>query len=314
MAAPSIFSSALIVITYAWGGLLRHGESYGWAFFQPGKGGQQFVTLQAATWFCVGTSLVIPWLPWLFSEIIEFNYRPKRLPTHSSGLLLVSSGLGLIGQILTVISLFAFQRPMQRFKWRFILSERAEGKAYLYFFMSIQTGLAVYAMIVLFFSDRFEDLIVGTAATLMFVSLIAVSTSVTHGVGGPWLKGNEGFTAFQPGRGGIRFVILQFIGWSTMSTCILVGVSRSLSLWTSNPHPFLVFFANQLVPGGATGLGVLGLFSQIILTLSLFIFEDEELAKATNYYKYKRYNEKSAWLSCLTGLPPEVKRHIYEYL
>ena len=314
IASPAIFSSCLIIFTYAWGGWLKHGESYGWAFFQPGRGGKQFVILQAATWFCVAISLVIPWMPWFVEELMAYNYRSINSPRHNGALLIVSSAIGVIGQLLTVISLFAFRRPSQRFTWRFLLTERADGKSFLYFFFSVQTGLAFYAVLVLLITEHLEDLLVGSAATLAFVWLIAVSTSLTHGVGGPWLRGEEGFTAFQPGRGGWRFVGMQFVGWFCFSLSIVIGIARSLCMLPMQLHPIICFFANDIIPDGAMPLGLLGLFAQIILTMSLFVFEESELQKANRYYRTKRKKEKDAWLSCYTGMPPEVKRLVFEYL
>jgi len=314
VAFPSILSAGLVVFTYAWGGLLRHGENYGWAFFQPGRGGTKFVALQTGSWTCVAFSLTIPWVPWAVEEVSQWNLWPKNSPRHNGALLVVSSAIGVIAQLLTVTSLFAYRRPSQSFTWRTIFTERADAKSFIYFFMSVQTAIAVYAVAVLFITEHFQDFFVGSTSTLAYVALIATTTSLTHGVGGPWLKGNEGFTAFQPGRGGTSFIAMQFAGWSTFSLCLIIGITRVVSMMSGTRHPVIALLAHGLLPEGATALGILGLFSQLILTLSLFVFEESEYERANRYYRTKRLNERHAWLSCYTGLPPEVKRHVYDYL
>lgn len=275
------------------------------------------MTLQAATWFCVAVVLVVPWLPWLYAELMDYDLSnwPKTTPKHSRILLVGSSAIGVIAQLLTVTSLFAYQRPRQRFTWRFLLASKPEGKAYLYFFIIIQFLVAFYALVILYISDHFEDVVLASSVTLVFTWSIAVSASLTHGVGGPWL--NEGYSAFQPGRGGYKFILLQFMGWGSLSLALVVGLARVLCSWgdcNHRIHPVVKFLAQNILPSGASWLGVLGLFSQIVLTASLLVFEEDELERAHRFWRKRRETEQSAWLSCATGLPPEMKRRVFDYI
>jgi hypothetical protein len=287
------------MITYGIGGALQYGSRYGWMFYQPGRGGRNFVRLQGASWSCVSLSLFLPWL----------------LRGNGGSGLVVSGALGFIAQVLTVTSLFAYQPPRQPFKWRFFLQHRPDGRVWFFIFVSVQVSMAVYALVVLWVSESLQSFVMAQVALLTFFCLIATSVSLTHGVGGPLL--HVGYEAYQPGRGGFRFVAMQSVGWVTFGLSLAIAISRLLRVvFASRRMPFLVnIMADDVLPvGGAISLGLLGLFSQFVITLSLLVFEEDELAKARRHWNEARARERAAFLSCRTGLPADVKAIVYDFI
>jgi len=306
-AAPSFLMALLVVVTYGVGGWIQFGQGFGWAFFQPGRGGVRFVRLQGASWFCLSISLVLPWLESLVSSL-ECNMSASSLNLS----LMASSGMGLIAQVLTVTSLFAFQPPRQPFAWRFFLTHRPDGRAFLYFFLSFQISLACYAILVLWVAEHGTSVLMGQVGIFVFFCCIATSVSLTHGVGGPWLY--NGYEAYQPGRGGLRFVLMQFVGWGSFGTTLAIALCRVMRVLSQMP-PFVHLVADRLLPwGGAVPLGLLGLFSQLVITLSLVVFEEDELALSKRYWAEARRLERNAFLDCMTGLPADIKARIYACL
>jgi NhaP-type Na+/H+ or K+/H+ antiporter len=164
-------------------------------------------------------------------------------------------------------------------------------------------------------SEHAQNFLLAQVALFVFAISITTSVSLTHGVGGPWLY--RGFQAYQPGRGGWRFVAMQCLGWCSLGVALAVALARTgrFMLGHAHVHPLLHIVADRFLPwGGALPLGVLGLFSQLVTTLSLLVFEEDELAKARRYWAEARAKERRAWLSCLTGLPSELKAVVYDFL
>jgi len=299
--APSVLNALLLVATYSFGGYVKFGAEMGWAFFQPGRGGPRFVRLQAAAWGSLGFSLLAPWLA-------------AGVHIYSNALLVLSSAFGFIAQLLTVTSLFAYQPPShQPFRWRFVVTQRPDGRAYVFVYLSAQITLASFALLVMWFSHHATSFVMAHVSLLVFCACVATSVSLTHGVGGPWL--HHGFEAYMPGRGGWRFIAMQFVGWGSFGFALAIALARLARLVLVNAPPLVDLFADRLVPwSGAWPLGLLGVFSQVVITLSLLVFEADEHAKAKSHYAEQRRLDRAALMCCRLGLPAELKGKICDFL
>jgi sterol-4alpha-carboxylate 3-dehydrogenase (decarboxylating) len=275
--------AVLVPITYGIGGFVLHSK-HKWSFFQPGVGGARFVALNGLGWALYAISLVMSGL---------------NFALHDTILSFMAFAVGMLSYGLVVSSLLVYQNkdamPTTRraqvttpsdeaikriaqddrtFTEDFELSalmHSGEGPSDLWWlFVAMNTVLAgVGAWVGLLgdFHAKGSILKIGSIITVLWT--VAASAAITHAIGGQWKHINTGYIAFQPGKGGPKYVALQALGWMLFSIGELLGL--------------LVFFSESskltggkgFLPGAlplSTLSGLLGLVSQVIIAGSLFFY------------------------------------------
>jgi len=261
-------------------------------------------------------SLLIPFVPW------AFNQSDKEISSvHQGAFLITGSVMSFAAELLVLSSLFAWERPYFEFNWRFVTLSRNKPESCILpmFFITLNVSSSLYSLFVTYVTQELlNDSLIASLALSSFLSVLITTTALTVGIGGQWLHNGKGWSAWQPGRGGINFVLLQAIGWTLFAVVIAVTLVRILDASNLIPehirYSVLWIFINSMLPAGAVAVGVLGVFAEIILATSLFVFQEDEFNKARRFFLQGRKMQRQAWYDSHTGLEPEIKAKILSYL
>jgi hypothetical protein len=97
---------------------------------------------------------------------------------------------------------------------------------------------------------------------------------------GKWKHTSTSYQAWQPGKGGPRYIMLQIVGWTLFGTSTAFALCMILcQITTSMPGVEKYWPAVQLgcIISQSTSLfitGFLGVCSEVFIIVSLFVFED----------------------------------------
>eukprot|EP00854_Cymbomonas_tetramitiformis_P011778 gene11778-13903_t len=235
-AQASVFTHALV-------GPQKHGESY--HFWQPFSGGTLYILLQAGSWtfYAFGT---------LGALVCLHDLLQGQVPTR--GCICTLGVGGFISEVFMVISIFVFNKKgsVPGKSWHnisiFGALLSASSIVLCTIFLESGSGLQI--------EDTFFRYHLGSLTSVN--SLVAVA--LTHGLAGP--SKNSGYKCLQPFVGGAQFVLLQGFGW-TFYALTIVGTSA----WILN---------DELLAFPASAVSWLGGFSQLLMTLSLFVFDGDK--------------------------------------
>ena len=284
----------LVPVTYQLGGLALH-SSHGWKFWQPGVGGRRFVALNAVSWTMYSVSLLMSTVNVALGDFLlsvaAFAVGMVAYGTIVSSLLVyrnsnTSAKEPTPSVIPTGVAVPTDSQMMEdrTFNDQFELSmlmHNGEGPSDLWWlFVSMNTVLcAVGAWVGVVGDFHAKHEFLKILATSVVIGSVAVSTAITHAIGGQWRHIKTGYLAFQPGKGGPRFVAMQALGWTVFSTAMLLA----LIAFGGQVQRFLGL--GRTIPPGlplTTLAGTLGFASQVIISVSLFFFvaTPEEIAAA----------------------------------
>lgn len=161
-------------------------------------------------------------------------------------------------------------------------SKPSARKSFWAYFIGMQLCLVIF----FWFASMANDSGYFSESVSLLISVgafnaICVSVLVTHGVGGT-LK-HAGYKFYQPFQGGLKFCILQGIGWSLLSVS-LVFIVVHLLITSANLMKFCgsCLLAERLrgssILVGASSTGVL---AEVLMACSLLVFNDDKLKKET---------------------------------
>jgi len=328
---PMLCSAVIVLILYGVGGALAHGKAFGWAFWQPFRGGVRFVAFQTATWLLLSVSLFVPFLPWIVEfgastlfQTCNITFQATSSPQAAGALIISGSAISLVTGLFTLISLFVFERPQQDFSWEMmrLSGERPGVRAVAILFIILNISIAFGAMLMAYVTQEMvQDTLVAFVVLNIFLWVLVSSVAVTVGIGGQWLHRERGWAAWQPGRGGLKFVVLQAIGWTMFAIVIAVTILRIVEIVLPERFVFMNAYyglmliqIDSLLPRGAIFVGIFGVTAELILAISLLLFQEDEFQKARRFYREGRKRQREAWLTCHTGLDASVKALIMKYI
>ena len=261
-----------VFVTYSVGGRGRYSGTE-WTFFQPLKGGIRFVALQIVGWMFFGLSILVPGLFMTFAAL-----HPG---TAVKGVAICAGAGAIISEISVVTSLLLY-RPQQQqpgVKGRlqdlvshhglqsFLISET--GRRWWNSFIGLQALLTLVGMGLSVVADVVQHqnwawVFIGSFTVASF----AIPSFLTYGVGGPWKHHHVSqWRFFQPGSGGVKFVVLQGMSWGFFSIAMCIFIAHFLS-YTGYLDPWPL---PSMVSGGISGL-----LAQLLLTASLFVYKERE--------------------------------------
>jgi len=267
----------LVPVTYLVGGQVLYAE-HGWKPFQPGVGGTRFVALNGLAWALYATTIVMNVTNFFLSDLL---------------LTFAGFGVGMISYCLMVSSLLTYKndaatnaRPQitapteeklklesKTFNEDLLASEllrNGERPTELWWlFIAMNTIACVVAAWIAVAADLHAKYqVLRIIATFASLSLLATSSAITHALGGQWRHLDGGFVAFQPGKGGSKFVAMQAGGWATFSLGELIGLIALAG-------QFQILMGGKATVGGPllSIAGIFGLVGQIVIAASLFFFE-----------------------------------------
>lgn len=268
----------IIPATYGIGGHILYKES-GWNFFQPGVGGARFVALNAIAWALYALSLIL---------------QVSGLALHHDMLLgFLAFAVGQLSFAFMGAALLVYQGPNNNKNIQITKSTENELKSETFkeesvveymidsgdmsptslwwIFIGLQLFTTGAAFVALFFGEvRSYPPMVKIGATVTGIWIFAGCTAITHALGGQWMHINTSYSSFQPWRGGQKYVLLQFIGWSLFSIGQLIGILSII-------NNFQIFRGSRpLIPIPLMTLcGLCGIGAEFIITMSLFFFVDD---------------------------------------
>jgi len=261
----------LVPMTYGSGGFLFY-RNKGWSFFQPGRGGKRFVALNAVAWTLYGVSLLL---------------QATNLIVRDSLIGINAFMLGALSWVLVATSLASYHHsgvalPQDFFKHggtptfnsniqaSVIMRSQDDSPSFFWWvFVGMQSSLALGGLFLCLLGELGSSPIaVRSVTVLMAICANAIACSTTHALGGKWQHIRTSYTAFQPGRGGSRYVLLQAAGWTAFGVSIVCGLAALRS------HTAVQQGKGPSIRGLMTLCGMLGVVAQALITVSLFTFED----------------------------------------
>jgi hypothetical protein len=270
----TVIAALAVFTTYSVGGRGRYSNT-DWTFFQPLKGGIRFVALQIVGWMFFGLSILVPGLFMTFATLH---------PGTAVKGVAICAGAGAIISEITVVTSLLLYRPKQSTGVKgtidellthhglqsFLISET--GRGWWTSFIGLQALLALVGMGLSVVADVVQHESWSWVFIMSFtVASFAIPSFLTYGVGGPWKHHVSTWRFFQPGIGGVKFVILQAMSWGFFSIAMCIFIAH-----------FLMYFGyfNQLpLPTMVSG-GISGLLAQLLLTSSLFVYKHQDKSEA----------------------------------
>jgi len=267
----------LVPVTYALGGIALYRE-HNWQFWQPGVGGIRFVALNGISWTLYAFTLIVTGTNLFLGDVVlgmagfgtgfmSYAFMCAALLTYQNDKKTRETAQVSVPSEQQMLTDRTFNEDLEQSA----LLNSGEGVTSLWWlFIAMNTFMCVAASWIALVSDfHAKRPIFKLTATILVLWMIAGSTAITHAIGGQWKHISTGYMAFQPGKGGKNFVMMQGLGWTSFSLGQLVG---------------LIAFASQAskLTGGKgymNGLplislaGLLGLAGQLVVAASLFYYE-----------------------------------------
>mmetsp|Transcript_4555 Transcript_4555/g.7905 ORF Transcript_4555/g.7905 Transcript_4555/m.7905 type:complete len:802 (+) Transcript_4555:362-2767(+) len=268
----------LIPGTYAAGGFLLY-RNKGWKFFQPGVGGQRFIALNAVAWALYALSVIIQFVNFILHDpLLTFN----------------AFMIGALSYVLIVAALFAYHPPNTHVKngvnapsdgelrkvitptfneelqeSMFMFTSDRSPSFFWWIFIGMQASLVITSFVVCIVGNASNgSLPVRMITTTLCMWTICGACSTTHAMGGKWRHIQSNYEAFQPGKGGGKYIILQMFGWMAMSLgCVAGFMALASQVRMMNGHP-------PLARGLMALCGSLGLIAEAFIIASLFVYDD----------------------------------------
>jgi 2-acylglycerol O-acyltransferase 2 len=213
-----------VPLTHGVAGHLLHKDATNpWRFCSPPflTGGPRFMTFQGFSWafFAISSLCLVLAIGQLYSKMAKaaFVSSPRQLLT-------ASGCSALISEVLMVSSLFTYHRG-RRLRHRRAPSTGTQNltEAGTKVTVAMCCALALAGAALLLVAHHFHA--ADPFARLAFVSLalvcFSVAAPVTHGLGGrlKWALSGS-WTFYQPGRGGLRFILCQAFGWASFAVSV----------------------------------------------------------------------------------------------
>eukprot|EP00128_Syssomonas_multiformis_P018233 Colp12_sorted_trinity150504_noHs@5996 len=224
-------------------------------WWHPFEGGVTYVLLQGLGWTCYGFALLIMGMRQFFPS------------EHSTRQLTLVGILGTFAQILVLISRRYFA------KHDAVAKKKHRKHGFLTWHNVGVMGLVIVscAFPVCLWAENMMSHTPSKSVDLSLFAmfLVAVGVPLTHGVAGTRKWGNEGYTVFQPFAGGVKYVLLQAIGWALYSLTLLAFMA-------------VVYFGHERLVafnGLLTSLGLGGFMSQIIILSSLAFYQQQRISR-----------------------------------
>lgn len=282
--------TALIPLTYGACGWLLY-RNQGWRFFQPGIGGPRFVALNAVVWSMYSIGIVLQIMFTIYRDpLLSFNvyligslsyvvlfgalfsYHPPEKKSDSSiEEMDYDMGVNLPSEAQLNNPAYykspTFNRQLQNSV--LMRADDTNPSSFWWVFIGLHLTLGFTAFLACMIGT-FTD---GPIGVRIFTTTIAlwtfsISTSMTHAIGGKWRHISANYAAFQPGKGGAHFVLLQAIAWFSFASCLACGLAA------------IALQIRQLL-GGKPSMpllmatsGTLGLIAQLVVFCSLFVYRD----------------------------------------
>ena len=212
---------AAVPVTHGYVGHRLHKDACNsWKFFRTFSGGARFQVFQGLSWTFFAASLMCVLLATLLSYI-------GKMRVSREDLFGASICSALISEVLMVSSLFTYHRGQQPRRRR----HRRMPSMSLVYMSSTGTTVMCFMCGALALAGTGALLITAhhsyatPAARLIFTTLalacFAIAVPVTHGVGGRLKYAISGTWSFwQPGKGGVRFMLLQSFGWACFAMSV----------------------------------------------------------------------------------------------
>eukprot|EP00051_Salpingoeca_urceolata_P008174 m.104003 g.104003 ORF g.104003 m.104003 type:complete len:1560 (+) comp15614_c0_seq1:465-5144(+) len=242
--------------------------------YMPFQGGFVFVLFQGFGWALCSLNLMV-----------SLIYASNPVSTSVRGLFLANSLLGFFGHCLLNISLDSFAPgndtacitpgspgPARNLRLDFavVRSHLMRGESLTSLTLSATGFLALVAC------DQLRQYPWAPIAFRLSALQFCFAAFITHALHG-WKSGQKrliGYKLFQPFEGGFNFLLFQSFSWFFLALVLLA----------------VLVLADRLsflrVNGVVSSVGALGLFSQVLLVLSLLLFEGEA-SKAPNHHTSK---------------------------
>ena len=290
LVASSLGAFAVLVpMTYGLGGLALHSQ-HGWRFWQPGVGGIRFVALNGVGWALYSIALLMTGINVFVGDIMlamaafaigmgSYGAVVSSLLVYRNKAAAATAADEAGGRSVTRAQIAAPPESVLRAEDR-TFTEEVELSALMrngesvsdlwWLFIAMMTVTSAVGAWV----GAAGDFHAAKEVTKMFATVtllwsMALSTAITHAIGGQWRHINTGYLSFQPGKGGPQFVAMQAVGWTLFSLCELIALvalfgqfQRALGRKSAVPASVpLTAFA-----------GLLGWFAQCTVAASLFFY------------------------------------------
>jgi len=274
----------LVPVTYTLGGHILHSEN-GWKMFQPGVGGVRFVALNGVGWMLYSISIIMTATNFFINDML---------------LSFAAFGVGLLSYTLIISSLLTYQndrstksRPQvsvpseEALRKDRTFNEELETSALLHngerptelwwLFIGMNSLAAMFGAWVAISADiHAKYQIIRLGAAISSFALIAGTTTVTYALGGQWRHLDSDFALFQPGKGGVKFVSLQALGWMFFSIGMLLAIAV-----IAEQLLMLVGGRKRITEGPIISVfGTFGFLGQLIVAVSLVFYEPPKSVEA----------------------------------
>ena len=298
-----------IPLTYGVGGWLLYGPTAGWKFFQPGVGGARFVALNGMGWslyaLSVTTSVynlyrhepVLSTLSlstglWAYCLMVAalLTYRNGNLsrPLSESGILSVSlespPEATLRAEASRQFTSSATADKVFADEMEELIRDSHTPIDFFWLFIGLQSCVCAAATFLnwcAFIRSTPDNIVWRMLANLISLCIYSCSLFVTHSLGGHWKHFDEGFTFWQPGKGGAPFVWRQAVGWSTFGLTIVI----STFVFYSHTRSILAISTDPINDAWVLVAGASGLISQMLITSSLFHFDSSPRHRTQSPYR-----------------------------
>eukprot|EP00002_Diphylleia_rotans_P003898 TRINITY_DN1276_c0_g2_i3.p1 TRINITY_DN1276_c0_g2~~TRINITY_DN1276_c0_g2_i3.p1 ORF type:complete len:947 (+),score=133.57 TRINITY_DN1276_c0_g2_i3:48-2888(+) len=219
--------------------------------WQPFQGGKIFILLQALGWTAYGHSLFAGIMLLTTPVELWFDNVPFVMGclTLASHLVLTLSVKFFIPYVDSIVMM----RGTRQLSFSLDLKQVRETLVGLI--------LAISSFVLFAVSDIFEDYVMTKHVPTVATVTLIVATPITHYLGGLKLY-QHSFRVFMPFMGGRQFVLLQALGWTFYSVCVMLSV-----LVTLNRQEFSQY------AGIFTSIGFFGFISQGLVFASLKFFK-----------------------------------------
>lgn len=292
--AFNICATWAVVSTYSLG-YAFHSKG-GWKWFQPGQGGIRFVLFQIHTWLCFSCCLIFPWMSVDDMGVLQWLQQVSPASEDKAsygGLLVMSSVWGILALTFALCGLLSYDanakkihrlsfiddivdstRELESGPWNFA---RVFGtsETFWWMFVALEICVTFYSFAIALLIDyRFlENQTIQGLALVVYIGFLSTSIGLTNSIGGKWRHGEQAYRIFMPFQGGKLFTILQGVTWTSFALAIAFALWKLYNVLT---------IASSNVGGLMRLSGFLGLLSEILLVVSLCLFDPTQVDQDDN--------------------------------